>query len=95
MKQHETIIFRKKDRETKEELFQRVGEQIRILLEEGYLAVVQYDEPGLGIIVVEFGPDDRFVHWGCSRPVWLTPEEEEALRISMSKDDEENCCQAR
>lgn len=85
MNQHETIIFKKKERETKEELFRRVGEQLRLLLEENYLAVVRYDEPGLGIVVIEFGHDDNLVHWGCNRPVWVTPEEEESLLISRDE----------
>ena len=46
-KRHETIVFSKKDRESKTELFERVGEQLRLLLDAGYIAVVRYDEPGL------------------------------------------------
>lgn len=79
MKSYETVVFQKKDDETKEELFQRVGEQLRLLLEEGYLAVVRYDEPGLGIVVIEFEHDEHFEFWGCNQPVWITLEEEEGL----------------
>lgn len=93
MNQHETIIFKKKERETKEELFRRVGEQLRLLLEENYLAVVRYDEPGLGIVVIEFGHDEHLVNWGCSQPVWITPEEEEEL--IASKDEAIKATQSR
>lgn len=88
MKHHETIVFQKKENEFKEEFFQRIGEQIRLLLEEGYLVVVRYDEPGLEIVLIEFGHDNHFVNYGCSQPVWITPEEEEYL-ISMNEDNEE------
>lgn len=87
---HSEIVFCKKDEETKEELFQRVGEQLRFLLEEGYLAVVRYDEPGLGIVVIEFEHDEHFGAWGCNQPIWVTLEEEEEVlnRRCQSKNEE-------
>lgn len=87
-KLHQEIVFQKKDRETKEEFFQRIAEQIRLLLEEEYLVVVRYDEPGLEIVLIEFEHDNHFVDYGCSQPVWITSEEEERL-FSMDEDNEE------
>ena len=78
MKLNEIVFSRGKD-ETKEELFQRVGEQLKLLLEAGYIAVVRYDEPGLGIIAISFEHDDTFESWGCVQPMWVTPEEAEEI----------------
>jgi hypothetical protein len=78
MKLNEIVFSRGKD-ETKEELFQRVGEQLKLLLEAGYLAVVRYDEPGLGIVAIDFEHDDTFESWGCVQPMWVTPEEAEEI----------------
>lgn len=73
------IVFLRKDDETKEELFQRVGEQLKLLLEAGYLAVVRYDEPGLGIVVIDFEHNDILDDWGCVQPMWVTPEEADKI----------------
>ncbi len=78
MKLNEIVFSRGKD-ETKEELFQRVGEQLKLLLEAGYIAVVRYDEPGLGIIAISFEHDDTIESWGCVQPMWVTPEEAEKI----------------
>jgi len=81
------IVFCRKDDETKEELFQRVGEQLKLLLGAGYLAVVRYDEPGIGVIVIEYQHDENLDYWGCVQPMWVTPEEAEKI-ICMR---ENNC----
>ena len=70
------IVFQRKKCESTEEFFQTIGKQLQLLLENGYLAVVRYDEPGLRIVVIEFEHDDNIEPWGCKRPVWLTEEEE-------------------
>jgi len=78
-KYHETITLAKKDVETKEDFFQRISKQLELLLEEDYVAVVRYDEPGLGIVVIEFEHDNNLDDWGCTRPMWVTPEEAEKI----------------
>lgn len=50
------------------------------LLETHQIMVVRYDEPSLGIVKVEFNPDDEEL--GCKYPYWLDPDEVEiALTI--------------
>lgn len=88
-KKCETIIFKRAEYETTEELFKRVGKQLELLLEEGYLAVVRYDEPGLGIVVIEFNHDDHFDPWGGYMPVWLNEEEEEEFCCLKYKEENE------
>lgn len=76
---YQKITFSKKEEETKEDFFNKIGEQLKLLLDAGYIAVVRYDEPGLGIVVIEYEHDDNLGFWGCSQPVWITPEEEEGI----------------
>ena len=63
----------------KEKLFEVIGKQLQILLDSGYLAVVKYDEPGLGIVVIEFENNEKLDALGCYNPVWLNEEEEDFL----------------
>lgn len=86
------IVLKTKEEETNEEFFKRVGNQLQILLEEGYYAVVRYDEPGLGIVVIEFEHDEYLDYWGCNRPMWVTEEEAEKIlreRYPVKEDEEE------
>lgn len=81
------IVFSLDNYENKDELFDVLAKQLRLLLDAGYLAVVRYDEPGLGIIVIEFEHDEYLEYWGCTKPMWVTPEEEEQIICSR----ENNC----
>lgn len=72
------------------EMFTEIGKQLQILLHQGYTAVVRYDEPSLGVAVVEFEHDENFEPWGCSTPMWVTAEEaEEVLMRRCRNEDEE------
>lgn len=50
------------------------------LLENRQIMTVRYDEPGLGIVVIEFNYDCR--GYGDRYPRWLLPEEEETVVYS-------------
>ena len=84
------IVLKKKEEETKEELFERVGKILNMLLEEGYLAVVRYDEPGCGIVVIEFEHDEYLDYWGCNRPMWVTDEEAQKILGERYPGEEED-----
>lgn len=56
---------------------------IMLLLNAGYIMTVRYDEPSLGVVVIEYEHDD--ISYGCPYPYWLSPEEYE----SVAWDDEE------
>lgn len=60
-----------------DKMFEAINAVIRVLLDGQYIVVVRYDEPGLGVVIVEFGHDDRLDYWGVPNPMWLTPEEME------------------
>lgn len=86
---YQKIVFAKKEEETKEDFFNKIGEQLKLLLDSGYIAVVRYEEPGLGIVVIEYEHDDNLVYWGCAQPMWVTPEEGEGIiLIRENKKDE-------
>ena len=84
------IVF-DEDRFTNEsEMFAEIAVQLSILLKQGYIAVVRYDEPSLGIAMVEFEHDEHFEPWGCSTPMWVTAEEaEEVLNRRCQNKSEE------
>lgn len=69
------IVFDKKNFANEIDMFVEIGMQLCILLKQGYAAVVRYDEPGLGITVVEFEHDEHLEYWGGSTPMWVTAEE--------------------
>lgn len=83
---YQKIEFAKKEKETKEDFFNKIGEQLKLLLDADYIAVVRYDEPGLGIVIIEYEHDDNLVHWGCNRPMWVTPEEMEEIILTRIGD---------
>lgn len=55
------------------------------LLKNHQIMTVRYDEPGIGIVDIEFNPDQQ--DWGCHYPYWLSPTEEK----SVIYDDEREC----
>lgn len=79
IKKFEKIVFAKKDWETLPELFDRIGEQLKLLLNAGYIATVRYDEPNLGIVVIEFEHDEHHEPWGCANPMWITVEDADKI----------------
>lgn len=72
----------------KDKLFNAVGKQLQILLDSHYITVVHYDEPSLGVIIIDFEHDETFDPWGCANPVWIT--EEENFYLDSIEDEEEN-----
>ena len=80
MNRCQTIIFVADEKDTTRQLlFTKVAQQLKLLLEAGYVAIVKYDEPNMGIVVIEFEHDERFESWGVCSPVWVTEDEEWAI----------------
>lgn len=50
---------------------------IMLLLNAGYIMTVRYDEPSLGIVVIEYEHGD--LSYGCPHPCWLSPTEYESV----------------
>ena len=76
---------------TKEGLFEAVAQQLKLLLESNHVAVVRYDEPALGIVVIDFEHDEHYGDvWGIANPYWITEEELWSLENSDEEEEEEN-----
>lgn len=73
MNRYESIVFTKDCFGDK--LWEKVGEQLKLLTEAGYICVVRDDD--VNIIVIEFQHENRAL--GSAYPYWLYPEEEETV----------------
>ena len=62
---------------TREEWEDAIKDMIVALLNNNQIMTVRYDEPSLGIVVIEFNPND--ITLGCDYPIWLSPTEEETV----------------
>ena len=85
---YEEIVFTRNEHETQDQLFEKVGKQLQLLLNEGYNAVVRYDD--YEIVVIEYEHDENFDAWGVSRPTWLTYVEHEELMDKRVSEEEES-----
>ena len=72
---------------TREEWEDAIKKMVIALLENRQIMTVRYDEPGLGIVDIEFNPDQQ--EWGCKYPYWLNPEEEESVIYDDERNNEE------
>ena len=82
------IVFTKGDYDGDiDKLFEAVGTQLKLLLNAGYVAVVRYDEPGLGIVEIQFEHDEYLDPWGGYTPVWITEEEEQLIMNKEESND--------
>jgi hypothetical protein len=61
------------------EFEQAVKATVMLLLNANYIMTVRYDEPELGIIVIEYNPADE--SWGCDYPHWMSAEEYESIAL--------------
>lgn len=70
-----------------DKLFEAVSTQLKLLLNAGYVAVVRYDEPGLGVVEIQFEHDEWLDPWGGCMPIWINEDEEFSI---MNKEEESN-----
>ena len=81
-KRFEQIVFTEEQFKDQVGLYHAVAQQLRLLMDAGYIAVVRLDE--VGIIVIEYEHNERFDPWGVANPYWLT--EDELLTIDYSNE---------
>lgn len=79
-----TFVICRDKFETEEMFFNAIRDAIRVLLDNDYISVIDWDEKGFGIVKINYASSDRQL--GDFYPVWLSPEEEEL--VIMSKDEE-------
>ena len=73
------------------DLFVKVGEAVKLLLDAGYEVFVRYDEPGLGIVVIEYCYDDRIENYGSGGFMYLDIDEQDMIYNNRAiKEMEEN-----
>lgn len=73
MNQVSNIIISRKDFKHDEELYDRVAQQIRLLLEAGYVIVAEDVEERGGTIVIQYAPANAGKEF--PRPYWLMTNE--------------------
>lgn len=78
------IIICKDQYKTQEDFENAIKKAVMVLLDNDYIMTVRYDEPGLGIVCIDFENADEST--GGAFPYWLTPEQWE----SVAFDDEGN-----
>ena len=71
------IVICRDNHESQEEFENAIRDAIMLLMNEGYVMVVRYDEPGLGIVCIDFDYDD--IELSGHHPCWITPDEWEVV----------------
>lgn len=71
---------------TREEWETAIGRMVVELLKNRQIMTVRYDEPGLGIVDIEFNPDRQ--EWGEDYPYWLSPTEAESVVCDDEREEE-------
>lgn len=77
MKRVNDITVCRDNFKSKEEFEDAIKRVVMVLLENGYVMTIKYDEPGIGIVWIKFCYDAE--EMGDYTPVWLSPEEYESI----------------
>lgn len=78
-----SIVICKEDYKTQEDFENAIKKAMMVLLDNNYIMTVRYDEPGLGIVVIDFDSSDR--NLGGVYPYWLTAGQWES--VAFYEDD--------
>ena len=71
------LVICKDNYNSQEDFEGAVRDSVMLLLNAGYIMTVRYDDPGLGIICIEYDYADKEL--GGSYPYWLSYEEFESI----------------
>lgn len=87
--EYNKIVFTKD--EFGDELWNTVGEQVRLLLKAGYDIKIYDDEPAFNIVVIEYN-HATYKDYGNDRLEWVTDEEYDNILAARNYEgeDEEN-----
>jgi hypothetical protein len=77
------IVIDRNNHESQEEFENAIRDAVMLLMNEGYVMVVRYDEPGLGIVCIDFDHDDLCM--GSPYPYWLTSGQCESVAFDDEK----------
>lgn len=79
------VVISRKDFKTDEELYTKVAQQIRLLLEAGYVIIAEDIEERGGTIVIQYSPADAGKN--MPRPYWLLDNEcVAAMEVHMNNE---------
>jgi hypothetical protein len=87
MKDVNSIAIVRDNYSTREEWENAIKTMVVALLENRQIMTVRYDDPGFGIVDIEFNPDQQ--EWGCKYPYWLSPNEEESVIYDDEREEKE------
>ena len=62
---------------TQEDFENAIKKAVMVLLDNNYIMTVRYDEPGLGIVCIDYNYADQ--SYGDHYPHWLSPTEWESV----------------
>lgn len=68
-----SLVICRDNYESQEKFESAIKNAVMLLLDADYIMTVRYDEPSLGIVVINYEAADQ--SWGCPYPYWLSPEE--------------------
>ena len=80
------LVICKDNHGSQEDFENAIRDAVMMLLNNRYIMTVQYDDPGLGIVCIDYNYDDE--SWGCEYPYWLSPEEYDSVIWDESRDEE-------
>lgn len=77
MKDVNRITICRDNYKSQEDFEKAIKNAIMLLLNANYIMTVKYDEPGLGIVCIDYNYADE--SWGCHYPHWLSVDEYESI----------------
>ena len=86
MRDINTITICRDTYKTQEDFENAIKKAIMVLLDNNYIMTVRYDEPGLGIVCIDYNYADQ--SYGCHYPYWLSPTEWESVVWDDERDGE-------
>lgn len=72
-----SIVICRDTYKSQEEFENAIKKAIMVLLDNNYIMTVRYDEPGLGIVAIDYNYADQT--YGCHYPYWLSPDEWDSI----------------
>lgn len=77
------LVICKDNFRSQEDFENAIKKAVMVLLDNRYIMTVRYDDPGLGVVSIDFESDDPSLD--CPYPCWLTYKQCE--RIEMDEDE--------
>ena len=76
-KVNEIVFVRDVYGNDRNKMWERITEQLKILMEQEYVCKIYDDD--IDVIVIQYSHDEKKEGWGGEYPYWLTPEQKEFL----------------